>query len=82
MRQHDASSLNSCLSLYSDPTDLTAFRVIVFRSDQLHIEEQNGRTMFPHGAEEKGRLSSLDLEWFDLRGTMSLQIYVPYVKLD
>lgn len=32
---------------------LTAFRVIVFQSDQLCIEEQNGKTTFTHGAGEK-----------------------------
>lgn len=39
------SSLTSCLSLYSDPTDPMAFSVTGFQPDQLHTEEQNGKTM-------------------------------------
>ena len=51
------SSLTSCLSLFSDPTDITAFRVTVFQPDQLCIQEQNGKTTFTHGAgEQEGRL--------------------------
>ena len=81
MRQYDTSSLTSCLPLSSEPTDLTAFRVTVFQSDQLRIEEeQNGRTMFTRGAGKKGRLRQPGCR--DLPGTMSLQICVPYVKLD
>lgn len=49
MRQYDTNSLPTNLSLYHGPTDLTAFGVIVFKSDQLHTEEQSWRTMFSHG---------------------------------
>lgn len=48
MKQYDMSSLTMCFSLYHGPTDLTAFGVDVFESDQLCIEEQSGRTMFTH----------------------------------
>lgn len=39
------SSITLCLSLHSDPTDPMAVRVIGFHSDQLCIEEQNGRAI-------------------------------------
>lgn len=56
MREYNLSFLTSCFSLYSDPTDITAFGMIVFRSEQLHIEEENGRTMFTHDAGEKDKV--------------------------